>query len=121
MKRETAALGSPKPDQLTLFPALEVPLRVEIIVNRDWTRLCWLPGLAQYLPIGELLGAIPLDQPSGAWARVLDLSLASFGVLGAGAWHFGRVRLFGTLRRSGAHGARNVEGIAAPRLARALA
>jgi hypothetical protein len=66
------------PDQKSLFPEAEVPVRVEIVMNREWTQLLTSPQTAQYLPMGELLGAIPGNKPSGAWARVIGLSLASF-------------------------------------------
>jgi hypothetical protein len=36
------------------------------------------PSTAQYLPFGERLGAIPGNKPSGAWARVIGLSLLNF-------------------------------------------
>lgn len=68
-----------KAAQPTLFPEVgEVPLRVRLAASPSWTRLTTLPETAQYLPMGELLGAIPGNKPSGAWARVLGLSLANF-------------------------------------------
>ncbi|HEX8465539.1 MAG TPA: hypothetical protein VF627_13055 [Abditibacterium sp.] len=68
-----------KAAQPRLFPDVgEVPLRVELAASRAWTRLTTLPETAQYLPMGELLGAIPGNKPSGAWARVLGLALANF-------------------------------------------
>ena len=67
-----------KPMQPSLFGDEEVPLRVELVVSQEWTRLTTSPLLSQYLPMGELLGQITPDQPSGAWARVLGLSLSSF-------------------------------------------
>jgi hypothetical protein len=56
----------------------EAPLRVVLTASRSWTRLTTLPETAQYLPMGELLGAIPGNKPSGAWARILGLALANF-------------------------------------------
>jgi len=65
-----------RPDQPSLFAEEEVPLRVQIAVSAEWTRLTTSPMLAQFLPMGELLGAIPPDKPSGAWARSVGLALA---------------------------------------------
>jgi hypothetical protein len=67
-----------KPVQPSLFPEDNVPVRVRLVASEEWARLTTSPMLAQYLPMGELLGAITPDQPSGAWARVLGLALASF-------------------------------------------
>jgi len=72
LEKEKAAQPRLLPDQG------EVPLRVELAASRAWTRLTTLPETAQYLPMGELLGAIPGNKPSGAWARVLGLALANF-------------------------------------------
>ena len=72
-------MSQEKPVQPQLFPEIgAAPLRVELVASRAWTRLTTLPETAQYLPMGELLGAIPGNKPSGAWARVLGLSLSSF-------------------------------------------
>lgn len=74
-----AILEKEKPAQPQLFPEIqETPLRVRLVASQAWTRLTTLPETAQYLPMGELLGAIPGNKPSGAWARVLGLALASF-------------------------------------------
>jgi hypothetical protein len=73
-----AFLKEEKPVQPSLFAEEDVPLRVELVVSREWTALTTSPMLAQYLPMGELLGGITPDQPSGAWARVLGLALSSF-------------------------------------------
>jgi hypothetical protein len=68
----------PQDANLSLFSlAGEVPLRIEIVASADWSRLASSPELANYLPYGELLGAIPGDQPSGSWARVIGLALAN--------------------------------------------
>lgn len=72
MSRERAADTS-----LVLWPALEVPLRVELVASREWTNLTTHPALAQYLPLGELLGGIPSGKAAGAWARVIGLALAN--------------------------------------------
>lgn len=66
------------PEQGSLFPTDEVPVSVEIVMSHDWTKMLTSPQTAQYLPLGEKLGAIPGNKPSGAWARVIGLSLASF-------------------------------------------
>ncbi len=66
------------PVQPSLFPEDEIPVRVRLVASEEWAYLTTSPMLAQYLPMGELLGAITPDQPSGAWARVLGLALASF-------------------------------------------
>lgn len=72
-------MSQEKPVQPQLFPDIgEAPLRVQLVASQAWTRLTTLPETAQYLPMGELLGAIPGNKPSGAWARVLGLSLSSF-------------------------------------------
>lgn len=74
-----AVLEREKPAQPQLFPEVqETPLRVRLVASPAWTRLTTLPETAQYLPMGELLGAIPGNKPSGAWARVLGLALANF-------------------------------------------
>jgi len=74
-----AILEEEKAVEPSLFPHLgAAPLRVELVASRAWTRLTSLPETAQYLPMGELLGAIPGAKPSGAWARVIGLALASF-------------------------------------------
>ena len=67
-----------RPIQPSLFGEEEVPVRVQIAVSPEWTRLSTSPALAQFLPMGELLGAIRPDKPSGAWARAVGLSLAGF-------------------------------------------
>ena len=66
------------PAQGELFDTKTIPVRVEITIDRDWARLLTQPQTAQYLPMGELLGSIPGSKPSGAWARVIGLALASF-------------------------------------------
>ena len=66
------------PAQQSLYPDMEAPVRAEISITREWAQLLTQPSTAQYLPMGELLGAIPGSKPRGAWARVLGLSLASF-------------------------------------------
>ncbi|RYG64669.1 hypothetical protein EON80_18815 [bacterium] len=67
------------PAQKALFPdSEEVPVRVEMILSREWSKLLSSPQTAQYLPMGELLGSIPPGKPSGAWARIIGLALANF-------------------------------------------
>ena len=60
-----------------LFDSINPPHRVEISMTRAWTALITSPQTAQYLPLGELLGSIPGEQPSGAWARCIGLALAN--------------------------------------------
>lgn len=64
--------------QLSLFEDDEPPLSVEIAATAMWTRLTALPQTAQFLPLGEALGAIPGGKPAGAWARVIGLVLSNF-------------------------------------------
>ena len=61
----------------SLFDPRAPPLQVEISMTRAWTALITSPQTAQYLPLGELLGSIPGEQPSGAWARCIGLALAN--------------------------------------------
>ena len=65
-----------QPVQPSLFPDEEegVPTSVELVASREWTTLTTSPNTAQFLPLGEMLGAIPPSQPSGAWARALGLA-----------------------------------------------
>jgi hypothetical protein len=56
----------------------EAPVRAKLTITKEWVGLLSSPQMAQYLPLGERLGAIPGNKPSGAWARVIGLSLASF-------------------------------------------
>lgn len=60
--------------QTSLFAVDSVPLRVELAASREWTAITTQRDTAQYLPFGEIIGAIPCDQPSGAWARAVGLS-----------------------------------------------
>ena len=70
MEKEMAAQGS-------LFPDGDIPLRVELAPSNEWMRLLLNPSTAQFLPMGEILGAIAPAKPSGAWARVIGLALAN--------------------------------------------
>ena len=63
-----------KPVQASLLPDDDVPVRVELVASREWTALTTSPDTAQFLPAGELLGAIPPSQASGAWARALGMA-----------------------------------------------
>lgn len=65
------------PAQASLYPALDVPVRAQIVMSQELTALITAPKTAQYLPLGEVLGAIPGGKPAGAWARVIGLVLAS--------------------------------------------
>ena len=62
---------------LSLFPSFDVPVQQEIVLSREWLHLVTRTDLAHMLPMGEVLGSIPADQPSGAWARVIGLALAN--------------------------------------------
>lgn len=66
-----------RPVQADLFD-LDVPLRVELVMAREWTALTTRPETAQYLPFGEVLGAIPPGKAGGAWARVIGLAYLGF-------------------------------------------
>lgn len=59
-------------------PPVEAPFKATIVISSAWVPLLTSPEMAQYLPLGEVLGKIPGAKPSGAWARVIGLSLASF-------------------------------------------
>ena len=71
-------LRSQEPKADSPYAGSRVPVAIELAVTREWAQLLTQPATAQYLPMGEILGAIPGNRPSGAWARVLGLSLASF-------------------------------------------
>lgn len=62
----------------SLYSAFDVPVRAEIILSKELTALITDPKTAQYLEMGEALGAIPGGKPSGAWARVIGMALMSF-------------------------------------------
>ena len=64
--------------QPSLFEADTPPLSVEIAATPIWTQLTAMPDTAQFLPLGEVLGAIPGGKPAGAWARVIGLALCNF-------------------------------------------
>lgn len=55
-----------------------VPLTVTLVASQEWTELTGRPDIAQFLPCGEILGAIPGGKPAGAWARVIGLALCDF-------------------------------------------
>lgn len=67
-----------QPAQASLYPALDVPVRAQIVMSQELTTLITAPQTAQYLPMGEVLGAIPGGKPAGAWARVIGLALGNF-------------------------------------------
>lgn len=56
----------------------EVPLTVTVVASQMWTEMTTNPDTAQFLPLGEVLGAIPPAKPSGAWARTIGLALCDF-------------------------------------------
>lgn len=66
------------PEQQSLYPEFDAPVSVDLVIGHEWSELLTSPQTAQYLPMGELLGRIPGNKPSGAWARAIGLSLASF-------------------------------------------
>lgn len=68
----------PESGQEVMFVEKEPLVGAEITIVRAWIPLLASGQLAQYLPLGEVLGTIPGNKPSGAWARVIGLSLASF-------------------------------------------
>ena len=70
-------MGEEKAAQGSLFPDGDIPLRVELGASDEWLRLLLNPSTAQFLPYGEVLGAIPSAKPSGAWARIIGLALAN--------------------------------------------
>jgi hypothetical protein len=65
------------PIQNSLYTARDIPFRAEIVMSQELTSLITAPKTAQYLPMAEVLGSIAGGQPSGAWARVIGLALAS--------------------------------------------
>lgn len=66
------------PEEGTDYLEPNIPLSVGLVMGSEWANLLTKAQTAQYLPLGELLGAIPGNKPSGAWARVIGLALASF-------------------------------------------
>jgi hypothetical protein len=64
--------------QASLWPCDSIPLRVELVASREWTSLTTNPDTAQYLSLGEVIGAIPANQASGAWARALALAYVNW-------------------------------------------
>jgi hypothetical protein len=56
----------------------EVPLKVTVVASQIWSDLTKNPNTAQFLPMGEVLGAIAPGKPSGAWARTIGLALCDF-------------------------------------------
>jgi hypothetical protein len=60
----------------TLPPGQQsAPVQVYLTISKEWERLLITPHLAQYLPLGELLGAIPPNKVGGDWARSIGLCL----------------------------------------------
>jgi hypothetical protein len=60
--------------QPAFWPCDAVPRRVELVASREWTALTTHPATVQFLPFGEIIGAIPANQPGGAWARAVGLA-----------------------------------------------
>ncbi len=69
----------PEDAQPSLFAGNdEVPLKVTVVASEIWTAFTTSPRLAQYLPAGKVLGAIPGGKPAGAWARMIGLAFCDF-------------------------------------------
>lgn len=58
-----------------LFSALNVPVRVELVVSQEMTKFLQNPHLQQYLQGADILGAIPSGKAGGAWARSIGAAL----------------------------------------------
>jgi hypothetical protein len=70
-------MSTERPDQDSLFlEERPAPRRAEIAISKQWEPLLTARNLAQYFPLGEILGAIPPNQVSGDWARSIGLILA---------------------------------------------
>lgn len=67
-----------KPEQPDLPFGPEIPIRCQIVVTPRFAQLLTGPDTAQFLPLGEVLGAIPGGKPAGSWARALGIALISF-------------------------------------------
>ena len=67
-------LSQQKPMQPSLTGEDEIPLRVEIVPSNAWLHLTASSQTAQFLPLGELLGAVSPSRTSGAWARALGMA-----------------------------------------------
>lgn len=80
-------LSQQKQVQPSLTNEDEIPLRVEIAPSSAWLHLTASPQTAQFLPLGELLGAISPSRASGAWARALGMAY----------FHWCRLHLSGAL------------------------
>ena len=64
--------------QPSLLESYETPLKVELLVSREWLPFLTDPRLKQFLPFGERVAVIAPDQPRGAWARVIGITLLHF-------------------------------------------
>jgi hypothetical protein len=71
MQRRDAAQGS-------LPLGGDAPVAAEIAISSTIAQLIQSPHTAQFLPMGEVLGALPGGKPAGAWARVIGLALMNF-------------------------------------------
>jgi hypothetical protein len=70
-------MSEQRPLQDSLFDeAKPAPVRVQIVISKQWEPLLTDARLAQYLPLAELLGSIPSGQVAGDWARSIGLALA---------------------------------------------
>jgi hypothetical protein len=77
----STALWSVVSKQRPIQPALAdcdtVPVRVELVMSQEWANLITAAKTCQYIPLGEVIGAIPGGKPGGAWARVIGLTFMS--------------------------------------------
>lgn len=71
-------LNPERPSQPAIPGFSEVPISIELIASREWTRLTTAAATRQFLPCGEVLGSIPRGQAGGAWARVIGLAFMNF-------------------------------------------
>jgi hypothetical protein len=67
-------MNEEKPVQPKLFAQMTVPLRVELVMSTEFVHLTTEAITAQYLPFGEILGAIPPSKAVGAWARSIGIA-----------------------------------------------
>jgi hypothetical protein len=63
------------PSTLALFPE-DPPEVVEVAISKAWLPLMTDPDIRQYMPLGEVLAAIPGGRLSGAWARSIGFRIA---------------------------------------------
>jgi hypothetical protein len=65
-----------RPQQDSLFSENKpAPVQARVVISEQWEPLFRSPFLAQYFPLGELIGAIPPKKIAGDWARMMGLNL----------------------------------------------